>query len=122
MNQALTSGITGATPIWRKITDHLLAQYPSTRPNPPSTIVMASCRGRSEYFIQGTERNACSPIPGQKKDDEKIAENKPQELFSVQAEEPEQAGMPRDTQEALEKLRKDIERRAEEKRNNRNRN
>src|SRR3989344_1613082 len=29
MNQSLTSGITGASPIWRKITDNMLIKYPS---------------------------------------------------------------------------------------------
>ena len=120
MNQALTSGITGATPIWRKITDHLLTLHPSSSPTTPSSVVIASCRGKQEYFIQGTERNACGAIPGQKKDDEKIAENKPQELFSVQAEEPDVI-MPPETKAALEKMKKEIEKRAEEKRNNRRR-
>lgn len=64
MNQVLTSGITGATPIWRAITDMLLEKYPSPEaPTPPDTIVKASCRGREEYFIRGTEKNACFPIP-----------------------------------------------------------
>lgn len=127
MNQALTSGITGATPIWRKITDQMLVLHPSSKPTPPSTIVMASCRGRSEYFVQGTERNACGPVP--KQDTDKIAgdkpgesASKPQELFSVQAQEPDEAIMSRQTQEALEKLKKEIDQQQAERRNNRKRN
>lgn len=122
MNQALTSGITGATPIWRKITDHLLTFYPSSKPTPPSTVVMASCRGKSEYFIQGTEHNACGPIPPQNADPDKIAGGNPQELFSVQAEEPVSNGLPQQTQEALKRMQKEIDKQQEERRNNRKRN
>jgi len=63
MNQTLTSGITGATPIWRQITDELLKSHPSTKPEPPEGIITKNCRGREELFIAGTEQNACQPIP-----------------------------------------------------------
>jgi membrane peptidoglycan carboxypeptidase len=118
MNQTLTSGITGATPIWRKITDHLLTLYPSSSPTPPSGIIMASCRGRNEYFVKGTENNACGPIPNEKKDQEKIAESKPQELFSVQAEEPEV--LPPQTQKALERIKREIDLKRKDQQNKKN--
>ncbi|MCR4263133.1 MAG: penicillin-binding protein [Candidatus Roizmanbacteria bacterium] len=64
MNQALTSGVTGATPIWRKITDTMLKKYPSQKPNTPVNVIKIACRGREEYFIKGTEpAGGCAPIP-----------------------------------------------------------
>jgi penicillin-binding protein 1C len=64
MHPTLTSGITGATPIWRSVTDLMLARYPSAHnPVPPDSVVAIQCRGRIEYFIQGTEKDACRPIP-----------------------------------------------------------
>ncbi|KKR49447.1 MAG: Penicillin-binding protein, 1A family [Microgenomates group bacterium GW2011_GWC1_41_8] len=63
MNQTLTSGITGATPIWRKITDKMLEKFPSQKPNAPINIVKLPCREREEYFIKGTEpAGGCASI------------------------------------------------------------
>jgi len=65
MNPRLASGITGAAPIWNKIMSNLLAgsnnsseSYPK-----PENIVAKSCRGKTEYFIKGTENSTlCNPI------------------------------------------------------------
>jgi 1A family penicillin-binding protein len=65
MNPAFASGITGAAPIWNKIMSNLLAKS-----NPkdeiyevPEEVVTASCGGRDEFFIAGTEsRSQCRPI------------------------------------------------------------
>ncbi|MBI4136804.1 penicillin-binding protein [Candidatus Roizmanbacteria bacterium] len=72
MNQALTSGVTGATPIWRKITDTMLATYPSQKPTTPPNIVQLPCRGHEEYFVRGTEpAGGCAPVPKPTSEEEK---------------------------------------------------
>lgn len=96
MNPILTSGITGASPIWRKITDSMLAQYPSTPPAPPTTIVALNCRGRNEYFIAGTEKNACAPIPKPSGGEDQVAQQ--DGFFSVNAQEPNPTPTLRQTQ------------------------
>lgn len=65
MHPVLSSGITGATPIWRRVTDIMLTRYPSTEsPQPPEGIVKAQCRSREEYFLKDTNINeACRFIP-----------------------------------------------------------
>ena len=63
MHPTLASGITGATPIWREITDYLLELKGTSIPKMPENVVKVTCRGRDEYFIKGTEKNACLPIP-----------------------------------------------------------
>ena len=72
MHPVLSSGITGATPIWRRVTDIMLTRHPSTEPpHPPEGIIKAQCRGREEYFLKDTNINeACrsievSPTPSQ---------------------------------------------------------
>ncbi len=73
----VASGVTGASPIWRKIIDRLLKLYPSpgfTAPPDllkiavcPATgqLACASCPGKLEYFIPGTQpQTACSGNPG----------------------------------------------------------
>lgn len=109
MNQALTSGITGATPIWRRITDHMLSSYPSQPPTPPANVIASNCRGRDEYFIAGTEKNACAPIPKQTDD---IA--KPNGPFSVHAEEPRDNPV----EESMRRLLEEARRRRENRRRN----
>lgn len=60
MNQQLTSGITGAAPIWNRVMTHILKSYSkqNTWYNIPSGIVSRSCGGRTEYYVAGTEGNA----------------------------------------------------------------
>ena len=79
MNPLLTSGITGAAPIWSRIMISLLAKNISeefemiskvTNNNViPANIVEKKCNGKSEYFIKGTENAPCysssiTPTPG----------------------------------------------------------
>jgi 1A family penicillin-binding protein len=89
---AVTSGITGATPIWRNITDKLLENktYPLVF-NPPQGLIAieicadngllpcATCKYvKTEYFIPGTEpRYHCidKPPEEEEKEDKKIAQN-----------------------------------------------
>lgn len=73
MNQALTSGVTGAAPIWNKVMRMLLKDQPDLWPVKPETVIgkqvcndsggemtkgedgKESCGARYEYFIKGTE-------------------------------------------------------------------
>ena len=66
MNQAISSGITGATPIWHDIMTYLLKDKPDiVRPMPDNVIGIPCYFGRTEYFIKGTEPSGgrCTPIP-----------------------------------------------------------
>ncbi len=74
MNPFLTSGVTGAAPIWHRVMEYVLNNYNKDGNNwftKPSDIVEKSCYGgRVEYFLTGTENNAgCSsygkptPVP-----------------------------------------------------------
>ena len=64
MNPYLTSGITGASPIWNRVMSYLLKNYSkgNTWYQKPENIVEKRCYfGRTEYFIKGTESKAsCS--------------------------------------------------------------
>jgi len=75
MNQYLTSGVTGAAPIWNRVMDYVLKDQPDLWPIRPATVVGKqvcwdsgavvekkedgnqndSCATRFEYFIKGTE-------------------------------------------------------------------
>jgi 1A family penicillin-binding protein len=73
MNPYLTSGITGAAPIWNRVMKYVLASQPDLWPVRPATVVgkqvcwdsgalmtkkedgSESCPARFEYFIKGTE-------------------------------------------------------------------
>jgi len=66
MNPFLTSGITGAAPIWHDIMMELLKDKTDEVPVKPEDIVSVPCYfGRPEYFIRGTEpaSGSCAPIP-----------------------------------------------------------
>jgi len=66
MNQAITSGITGATPIWHDIMTKLLEnRIDEIQPRPETVIPVPCYFGRTEYFIKGTEppEGKCRPIP-----------------------------------------------------------
>ncbi len=68
MNPYLTSGITGAAPIWHDIMVELLKDRADEVLVKPSTIVSLPCYfGKTEYFISGTEPpgGRCAPIPTQ---------------------------------------------------------
>ncbi len=76
MNPILTSGVTGAAPIWNRVMEYVLKNQPDLWPVRPDTVVgrqvcwdtgaiasktpdgKDSCPVRFEYFIKGTEPNA----------------------------------------------------------------
>jgi len=58
MNRYLTSGVTGAAPIWNRMMSYLLNNYGSgsTWYTKPENVVEKTCYfGRVEYFLKGTE-------------------------------------------------------------------
>lgn len=64
MDPSLTSGVTGATPIWNKIMATLLADKEDYQSNPPDGVIAYPCLGRTEYFIRGTENRVnCRILP-----------------------------------------------------------
>ena len=68
MNPYLTSGITGAAPIWHDLMVELLKGHPDEIQPKPDTIVSLPCYfGKIEYFISGTEPagGRCAAIPTQ---------------------------------------------------------
>jgi len=64
MNPYLTSGITGAAPIWNRVMSYLLKNYGSGNKwyEKPDNVIEKNCYyGRKEYFVKGTENSAnCS--------------------------------------------------------------
>lgn len=64
MHPTLTSGITGAAPIWNTVMDTIL-ENKENKPFPvPSEIISMPCLGRTEYFIAGTEpKGGCVAPP-----------------------------------------------------------
>ncbi len=64
MNPNLTSGITGAAPIWNKVMSYLLKNYGTDNKwyTKPDNVVEKICYyGRKEYFVRGTENSVnCS--------------------------------------------------------------
>ncbi|OGG34957.1 hypothetical protein A2363_01920 [Candidatus Gottesmanbacteria bacterium RIFOXYB1_FULL_47_11] len=66
MNPYLTSGVTGAAPIWHDIMAELLKNTPDeVMPKPEDIIALPCYFGRTEYFVKGTEPvgGRCAPIP-----------------------------------------------------------
>lgn len=55
MDPRLTSGITGAAPIWHEIMASLLKDMPDEKMVKPENVIQKPCLGRNEYFIKGTE-------------------------------------------------------------------
>lgn len=80
MNPYLTSGVTGAAPIWNKIMQAILKDQPDLWPIKPETVIgkqicndtgsemtkggdgKESCGARYEYFIKGTEPKGSGSI------------------------------------------------------------
>ena len=61
MNPYLTSGITGASPIWNRVMSYLLKNYGNGNKwyEKPDNVVEKNCYyGRKEYFVRGTENTA----------------------------------------------------------------
>ncbi len=66
MNPYLTSGVTGAAPIWHDIMTELLKDKPNEVPPKPDSVVAIPCYyNRLEYFLKGTEpaSGRCAPLP-----------------------------------------------------------
>lgn len=66
MDPYLTSGITGAAPIWHDIMVELLKDKPDEVLPMPDTVIAVPCYfGRVEFFVKGTEPagNRCAPLP-----------------------------------------------------------
>jgi membrane peptidoglycan carboxypeptidase len=57
MSQNLTSGITGAAPIWHNIMTNLISNSSSNKITVPPNVIQKDCIGRKEYFIKGTENS-----------------------------------------------------------------
>ncbi len=67
MNPTLTSGITGAAPIWRRVMDKLVSsKFLSEQLLIPSGVETKKCYfGRTEYFVRGTaQRINCNGYMG----------------------------------------------------------
>ena len=67
----VASGVTGATPIWHKIFLSLLKDVPSTTWVPPQGVVIIPTCGRTEYFLQGSQRNITCVAKTDENKDEK---------------------------------------------------
>lgn len=60
LSQALASGITGAAPMWSKITSEVIAQNDTLTTVTPENVIARDCFGYTAYFIVGTEtRDSC---------------------------------------------------------------
>jgi membrane peptidoglycan carboxypeptidase len=74
MNQKISSGITGASPIWQQIMINVLKGKPDQAPVKPDNVVAVQVDSfvgglphggmatRSEYFVKGTEPTSESPV------------------------------------------------------------
>lgn len=72
MDPVLTSGVTGATPIWHDMMTYLLQNKEDEIPEKPENIIEIPCHyGRKEYFVLGTEPKTgyCTPLPTPTKED-----------------------------------------------------
>lgn len=75
MNQALTSGVTGAAPIWSRVMKYLVTEKSKLGTTmtftKPEDISEKNCNGKKEFFVRGTEGSVfCQPAilkPGEKK-------------------------------------------------------
>lgn len=63
MSPYLTSGITGAAPMWNKIMTKLVQEYNTDQVVVPDNIMQKPCLGRSAYFIIGTENSTSCVLP-----------------------------------------------------------
>jgi len=70
MHPYLTSGVTGAAPIWNRMMRYLLEEKGMKQKrwfDKPTNIVQKTCLGRNELFVSGTENSVpCVPPPSRK--------------------------------------------------------
>jgi len=99
MNPWLTSGVTGAAPIWNRVMTYVLKNQPDLWPIKPETVVgrqvcwdsgdlmtkkedgNENCPSRFEYFIKGTEpkkSNIMKQVVSVTKDDKLAPPNWPE--------------------------------------------
>jgi 1A family penicillin-binding protein len=71
MNPYLTSGVTGAAPIWNRMMQYLLDEKGLKQKKwyeQPTNIVQKPCMGRNEFFVAGTENSVPCALPTPRKD------------------------------------------------------
>ena len=71
MNPYLTSGVTGAAPIWNRMMQYLLDEKGLKQKkwyDQPTNIVQKTCMGRNEVFVAGTENSVPCALPTPRKD------------------------------------------------------
>lgn len=61
MDPVLTSGITGASPIWQKIMMNLTKDKDEPFEKPESVVVVQCYSGKSEFYLKGTEGSRICP-------------------------------------------------------------
>lgn len=62
MNRELTSGVTGAAPIWNEIITNLLKDKADKPFYKNTNLVSLFCRGKIEYFLKGTQPKGGCPL------------------------------------------------------------
>jgi membrane carboxypeptidase/penicillin-binding protein PbpC len=55
MSPELTSGVTGAAPMWNSIMSSLLENHEQQPVTIPESVVAKNCYGKTTYFVRGTE-------------------------------------------------------------------
>lgn len=71
MNPYLTSGVTGASPIWNRMIQYLLDEKGLKQKHwydQPNNIVQKPCMGRNELFVVGTENSVPCALPTPRKE------------------------------------------------------
>lgn len=66
MNPYLTSGVTGAAPIWNRVMRYLLEEKGKDTKHwyeRPDNVVLKQCYGKTESFVQGTESTVPCSFP-----------------------------------------------------------
>ncbi len=67
MDPYLTSGVTGAAPIWNQIMQEVIKDKADEPFQETEKLVKLTCYGRNEYFLQGTQpKGGCPPLPSPK--------------------------------------------------------
>ncbi len=62
LSPTLASGITGAAPLWRNITEELLKDEKENELAVPSELIVKNCFGYDAYFVSGTQSSLCRII------------------------------------------------------------
>lgn len=71
MNPYLTSGVTGAAPIWNKVMRYLIDEKSFGKSDwydPPANIIQKPCMGTQEVFVVGTENSVPCAMPTPRKE------------------------------------------------------